>query len=176
MDINKFILEVNSVNWNRFSSEAWSHYKPENVPHALIALALADKGSADFLYIKKGEKIPDSDDMLSNAPVEFAVYDAIGNNHAGVYHAAIREALPFIIQVALFGNHLVARHCAIDILITLYCTFSPSSWSDESKELEKFVKETIRSTVLENRQNLNEFALACEENKLLVDELMEIID
>jgi len=165
MDIDQFVMKLNAVDWRNF---AGSMYEPERVADSLTSLALADQESKEGVYQIEGVEA----DLLLNAKIASDVMFAIGNDHSGTYYPAVCEALPFIIQVAIFGNHLVARNCAINILIDLYY-FCPE---DESADLEELVKDAIRAAIIENRKNFTEFAINSESNRSLIDGLLEIVD
>ena len=102
MDINKYIAEIRSIDWHSYTNE---------VPKALISLACAEQESKGGIYQQGNSDV----DLLLNAKIANDMLSSIGNNHAGCYFPIVRDALPFIIQVSLFGNHLVARNCAINI-------------------------------------------------------------
>ena len=161
MDINQFIIDVNAVNWRTFT----------DVPSRLKALALADKESREGIDFRiKGEGF----DLLLNAKIKSGVLDAIGNNHCGSYCQVVEDTLPFIIEVALYGNHVVARNCAINALIDLY-SFCPDV--DTSDDLESIVKGTIRDAISKNKANFMKFADDDKRNiSLIHDSLMSIID
>ncbi|MCL2400594.1 MAG: hypothetical protein FWC91_12725 [Defluviitaleaceae bacterium] len=166
MNIEQFIAAVKRVDWYSFGSSIY--YIPENVPNALIALALADKESKEGIYHIENIKC----DLLLNAPISSNVMFAIGNDHCGSYYPAVREALPFIVQVALLDNHLVAKNCATNILIDLYHFCSDSG----DKNLETFVKGTIRNVISSNRENFTKVAVDDARNKSLIESLMSIVD
>jgi len=187
MDINQFISEVNAVDWNSFTNSVYSYYKPENVPAALIALAVVEsefivrepkgnikKKQSLFSWLSK-EKQKDTNPNV-NFDVCHSVLTAIGNNHRGTYYAVVREALPFIMKVALSGNHLIARYCALEILYTLCIMFCPEDWSDEKRaeKLELFVKNEVKNFILENAESIEAFGNSNELSKQLANELMEI--
>jgi len=71
----------------------------------------------------------------------FIVLDAVGNNHAGFYYPVVKEALPFIIEVALDGNNVFSRRCAINTLID----FNHFSCHPEDSEVEEFIARTLRA-------------------------------
>ena len=148
MDIEQFTLEVKAVEWDRYIGPLY--YNPDDVSISLISLALADQESKERIIQIEGIEA----DLLLNAKITSDVMFAIGNDHSGTYYPAVRAALPFIIQVALYGNHVVARNCAINILIDLYA-FTPD---DGSNELLKFVQATIEKVIIENRESFTKFA------------------
>ena len=111
-------------------------------------------------------------DLLLNAEITNDVIDSIGNNHAGSYYPAVRDALPLIVHVALQGNHAVSRNCAINILIDLY-RFYPDNQSIDLREL---VQRTIKNVIMENRSNFGQFAIDDARNKSLINSLMCIVD
>jgi hypothetical protein len=158
MNMNHFKKEVQSIDWRDFP----------DIPVALFALADADQESNELLHKIDGLEF----DLLLNARVVHNVLSAIGNDHCGVYYSVARQSLPFIVQIALYGNHVVARNCAINILIDLYY-FCPEG-SDE--KLGHYVKEVIETTVTENRGDFIQFALDDKRNKSLIENLLDIID
>jgi len=81
-------------------------------------------------------------------------------------------ALPFIIEVALYGNHVVARNCAINILIDLYY-FDPEY---APQELQESVRKTIEDVIEENRANFEEFVAEYPRNATLIKSLWRIHD
>ena len=168
MDIQRFISEVNAVNWDKY--EGVDYYEPEKVPETLISLAIADEETREGLYLMENVNY-DEVDFLANPPIKSAVMFAIGNDHSGSYYPAVREALYFIIWVALSGNNLVAKNCAINLLIELY-SFCPENDSD--KDLEKFVKKTIVDTILENKENFMKLVVDDKRNKSLIENLLGI--
>ena len=168
MDIKRYKEEVSAVDWHKYGGSLY--YEPNKVPTALLALAIADTESAEGIWKIEGMEPPN---LLLNAKIKSDLLFAIGNNHSGAYYQAVQEALPFIIQVSLFGNHEVARNCAINILIDLYY-FCPVSGSSE--ELLRFVKETIKRTVNDNEENFRQFSNDYSRNKSLVTDLFGIID
>ena len=152
MDLNKFCAAINSINWNNLSCSLY--YQPESVPIALTSLGYADNETKENIYQIKGIEV----NLLLNAQICNDLLFSIGNNHRGTYYSAVRTALPFIIEVALYGNHMVARNCALNILIDLYY-FCPDSDDYNDDLLESFVKDTIKSIILENKENLIKFAM-----------------
>jgi len=158
VDIEQFKADVQSVNWCSY----------REVSNTLIAIALADKESKDGIYQLDGV----STDFLSNAKIVTNVMSTIGNDHRGVYYPVARDALPFIIQVALFGNHMVARNCAINILINMFY-FYPH---DSDEELRDFVRNTIKVAIANNVKNFTQFALDDTRNSSLVECLFAIRD
>jgi hypothetical protein len=165
MDIDKFIMEIKAVGWHSFKGD---FYVPESVPLSLISLALPEQESKEGIYPIAGI----TPDVVLNPPIKSAVMFAIGNDHRGTYDPVIREALPFIIQIALSGNHVVSRNCAINILLDLYF-FYPA---DRSDELLKFVRKTIRDAIIENRESFSKFAVDDTRNKSLIESLLSIVD
>jgi len=167
MNLDKFIEEVKAINWYDFSGSDF--YYPEKVADSLIALAYANQESREGML--------DNSDLLLNAKVASDVRFAIGNDHSGTYYPAVRKALPFISKIALFGNHLVAKNCAINILIDLYYFCSEcNDDSDSEEELMKFVKSTIERTISENRDVFVNFVVDDPRNESLVKSLLEIVD
>jgi len=160
MDINQFIARLNTVDW-------WNY---EDFPSKLKALALADQESKDGIVQIKGVE----GDLLLNAKIAGDVFRVIENNQCGSYCQVAKDALPFIIEIALFGNHVVARNCAINILIDLYYS-CPSI--DISNDSEITVKGEIRDTISKNKANFMKFADDDKRNiSLIHDSLMSIID
>jgi len=171
MNLDDFALEVKKVNWHDFKGS--EYYKPEEVAISLIALSAADEESKEGIHKIEGVEA----DLLLNAKITQEVGFAIGNFHSGTYYPAIRKALPFIIQIALSGNHLVARNCAINILIDIYY-FCPecNDGSDSEKDLMVFVKSAIKNMVSENRDIFVKFATDNPRNESLIKSLLEIIE
>lgn len=159
--MNQFMTEIQAVDWHVF----------EDAPKTLIALALANQESTENIYQIEGINV----DLLLNARITSDVLFAIGNNHRGTYYPISRKALPFIVQIALYGNHVVARNCAINILIDLFY-FCPDVFYKEDDELECFIKETIRTAITDNREAFTQFELDDKRNKSLVEGLMAIVD
>ena len=175
MDINSFIENVNSVDWQKFDDDRYFRYRFDGinsfaqiVPQSLIALALAERESEEGICQVAGI-IPD---LLLNASITSSVMFAIGNDHSGTYYPVIRSALPFIIQIALSGNHVVSKNCAINILIDLY-NFCPE---DGSNELMEFVQKTIKDMIIENKESFHKFAVDDVRNKSLIESLTSIVD
>ena len=166
MKIKEFINNVENTNWQE--CEELTCFVPEKVPAALISLALVDKESNDGIYDTKGVEY----DLLLNPKITNNLLSAVGNNHAGTYYPVIKKALSYIIQVSLSGNHIVARNCAVNILIDLYF-FHPD---DGSAELQKYVKDIIRKTIKENSKKYTELIILDYRNKSLIDTLMSIIE
>ena len=166
MDINQFISDVNSINWHSYCRE---DYQPERVPISLIALARADQESKEGIYQRAGTEV----DLLLNAKIKSDVMFAVGNDHRGTYYPVARRALPFVIQIALYGFHVVARNCAINILIDLFYFCSDC---DSDDMLNKFVKDEIKSTIIANRENFKKFAADDKRNGSLIESLMGIAD
>jgi len=155
MDMDKFIQEVNAVDWHEFGGSIY--YKPEKVADSLIALATAEN-------------------ELNN--IYFDVEFAIGNSHCGTYYPAVRKALPLIIDVALNSKYLNSKKCAIDILVDLYY-FCPECDDDRDseEELMKFVKKTIENMIVENKNYLIKFDDEyCATKISPIKDLLEIID
>jgi len=172
MDIKQFITEVETANW--YSYNGPTYYRPKDAPSSLISLALADKESTEGKYHIEGVEA----DLNLNPKITNDVLFAIGNNHSGSYYPAVREALPFIVQIALFGNHVVARNCAINILIDLYYFCADCTDTDSDPiELEQFVKEAINRAVIDNRESFEKLVINDVRNKSLIEEsLMGIIN
>jgi len=166
MDINKLIHDINTINWHIYTGE---HYQPERVPTSLIALVLADKESKEGISQREGG---DDADLLLNAKISSDVMFAIGNEHRGTYYPAVREALPFIFQIAFNGPHIVARNCAINIMINLYY-FCPQC---DSEELENFVKDSIKTVINENKSYFYQLIVDDYRHVSLVGSVMSIID
>jgi hypothetical protein len=175
MNLDRFIVNVNNVDWQQFDDAEYFKYRhdginsfAQTVPQSLIALALAELESKECIYQIAGI----TPDLLLNAPVVNDVMYAIGNNHSGTYYPVIRKALPFIIQLALLGNHMVSRNCSINILIDLYY-FYPE---DDSNELFEFVRKTISDVIRKNREEFSKFAVDNKKNSSLIESLISIID
>jgi len=180
MDINRFIENVNSVDWHKFDYTELSNRRydgiysfAQTVPTSLIALALVDKESDELLYIEGLERFGlKRTDFIANAPIDSNIKFAIGNEHRGTYYPIILEVLPFIVEVALLGNHVVSRTCAINTLIDLY-HFYPD---DGSEEMLNFVKKTIEDVIVEHRENFIKFAESDMRNKTLIEDLLCIVE
>ena len=166
MNTKHFITELTAVDWHSFGGSI--DYRPKTVSTALLALALADQESKEGIYHIEGTE----PDLLLNSKIASYVMFAVGNDHSGTYYPAIRKALPFIIQVALAGNNLVARNCAINILIDLYY-FCPE---DGDKNLMDFVKQTIKDAILSNKENFEKVAVDDARNKSLIGSLISIVE
>ena len=186
MDVGKFIVNVNNADWQKYDDAEYFRYDhggigsfSQAVPPTLIALALADEESDDLLNMKMLKKRGISrTDFISNAMIDCKVRFAIGNDHRGTYYPVIREALPFIIEVALYGNHVVARTCAINALIDLYGFEAEGSFNPEgdADELSEFVKKTIKDMVVEHRENFSKFAVDDIRNRFLIEDLFKHVD
>ena len=163
MDITRYTEMVEGINWHKFDGS--EYYKPENVPKSLVSLATVSQESIEGIY---GGGV--SVQLLLNPKTATDVLFAIGNGHSGTYYSSVRSALPFIIEVALFGNTVVARNCAINILIDLYFFCS----EDNSIELEGFVKSSIHQAVSDNKENFLQLAITDKRNKSLIESLIEI--
>jgi len=144
LDINQYIEEVNAVDWRKYDNPAYFQYRydgidsfAQTVPQALISLALVEKDEDAY------RELPTTGGGTALSPKYFEVLDAVGNNHSGCYYPVIREALPFIIKIALFGNNETVRNCAIDCLTDLY-SFYPESGFDE---LLTFVRTSIEESI-----------------------------
>ena len=180
MDINSFVERVNSTNWQKYDDAKYFQYRydginsfAQTVPQALIALALVDKESDELLDMNLLKRIGKSrTDFISNAPICSNLMFAIGNDHAGYYYPVALEALFFIIEVALYGNHVVARNCAIDSLINLYYFAS----DDDSGELTTTVKKTIKNMIIRHKDNFIKFTVDDKRCNAIVDDLVGIID
>jgi len=180
MDICRFIESVNNTDWQRFDGAKYfqNRYDGVNsfakiVPQALIDLALVDKESNELLDMGFLERTGKSRaDFIANAPICSNLMFAIGNDHAGEYYHVARGALPFILEVAVYGNHLISRTCAINILIDLYC-FGPEGGSDD---LEVFVKTSIENAINMHRENFSIFFASDMRNKELMKDLFAIVD
>jgi len=172
MDINQFISDVNSVNWNEFGGS--SFYKSEGISNTLIALARVGEQLQNVDVDRFDEE---EAKLLYSTEVTNNLLSAIGNNHRGSYYPATRKALPFIIQIAIDGNYMIAKNNAIFTLIDLY-HFSPecSDGSTSEEELKEFVNGTIKTMISENRDIFVKFAKDYPSNAPLVTDLLEIID
>jgi len=159
MDINQFVAKLNAVDW-------WNY---EDFPNKLKTLALADQESKDGIAEIKGVE----GDLLLNAKIAADVFRVIENNQCGSYCQVAKDALPFIIEIALFGNHVVARNCAINILIDLYHSCPSTNISNDSEDI---VKRKIRDTISKNKANFIKFADDDKRNiSLIHDSLMSIV-
>lgn len=178
MNVQRFIKNVNNADWQKYDDAKYFQYRHDGissfaktVPQALINLALVDKESDELLDIRLLERIGKvRADIISNAPIRSNLMFAIGNDHAGVYYPVAREALPFIIEVAIDGNHLVSRTCAIDGLIDLYY-FGPE---DDSGDLCRFVQGNIENTIVVYRENFASFFASDVRNEGLMNSLFAI--
>ena len=187
MDVKRFIEKVNGADWQRFDDAEYFRFKSDDinsfaqtVPLALIALALADKESNEQINMESLKKQGISrTDFIANYLIGSCIMFAIGNDHRGTYYPVVREALPFIIEVALYGNHVVARACAIDTLIDLYC-FEPEVYGMDSKddldELSRFVRKSISDVVSAQRNSFMQFAIDDKRNKMLIEQLFSYCD
>ena len=162
MDLNKFIENVNKINWKAFPFPDYylEYEKPEIIiPKALISLA----SSTDE------EPITWKPEHNTASPsLQAYVLNAIGNNHRGSYYPAIKEALPFIMEVALNGNNEFCRNNAIHILDLFCFTFSSE---DGDLLLDSFVKKTI----VEKKCDFIELAKIDKYNQSLIKEFIECI-
>ena len=187
MDVKGFTERVNGADWQRFDDAEYFKFRfdginsfAQTVPPTLIALALADKESDEQINMKSLKKQGISRaDFIANYPIGSSVRFAIGNDHRGTYYPVIREALPFIIEVALYGNHAVARACAIDTLVDLHC-FEPEVCGIDSKddldELLRFVRKSISDVVSAQRNSFMQFAVDDKRNKMLIEQLFSYCD
>jgi len=178
MDINEFITKVKSINWHNYTEttpiygqKSWCNYS-ETISASLITLALAESGTSAGILLAEHF----GSDLLLNPSISHDVLSAIGNDHGGTYYPVVCEALPFIFQVALFGNHLVARNSAINILIDLYY-FGPEATPDgEREKLLNFVRISIKTVISENRDNFVKFSSENPGNESLIETLLSLID
>ena len=162
MDLSKFIENVSKVNWNVFSYPDYylEHIKPEErIPHALISLASS-------VNVEPITWKPEHN--TASPSLQAYVLNVIGNNHSGSYYPVIREALPFIIEVALDGNNAFCRNNAIHILDLLCFTFSP-----EDGDL--FIKKFVETTIFEKKNNFTELAKTDNYNQSLIKEFVDCI-
>lgn len=166
IDIEKYRKEIAAVDWDKYNGSIY--YNPDKVASALTSLALVQEESSEGIYTIEGTEPPV---LLLNAKIENDLLYTVGNNHSGSYYPVVQKALPFIIQIALNGNHEVARNCAINALIELYY-FSPEN---DSTELSRFVKETIEKTIRENKENFTKFSDDYSRNKSVIADLFEIL-
>ena len=173
MHLEQYEKEVLSVDWSEFTDNRW--YVPTKVAPALIALARADTVSLEGIIFTKPFD-PETTDVLLNTAISNQVLFAIGNNHAGAYYSAVRKALPFIFQVALDGNHRVARNVAINCLIDLHFFDAACGSEYDSEELRKYVTAQIEEGIRENRSNFLQFAETHPGNRALVESLFYIVD
>lgn len=166
MDINSFIKSIKKVDWDNYSNI--KYFDSKKVIRSLYKLAKVDKESLKGIHRLRGSNL----NYLMNAKICNDVLSSIGNNHRGTYYLPVKDALPFIIQIALNGDNIVSRNCAIDILIDL-CSFSSEP---DSKELTSFVQETIRLVIENNKNNFIEFAKTDTRNDELIKFLFTCID
>jgi len=136
LDINKFTDAVNAIDWAKYKLP---DYMPQShvshIPQALIALATVEKED-------KQPEIVEIDGRKSLAGIGSRSYviGAIGNDHSGTYYAVAKDAVGFILEVALHGGNEFARRYALEVLYDLFCFNS----EDEDLALELFVHDTIR--------------------------------
>ncbi|MBP6825557.1 MAG: hypothetical protein KA165_03260 [Saprospiraceae bacterium] len=126
MNTEKTIEKIKNIDWEEYNGP--EYFSPSEVIESLCHLVL----------LTEDHQKPD---------VYNSVLFAIGNNHAGTYYPVIREALHFILEVAVEGDSEVARNCALDILTDLYMSFVPDT--DESTkftaaELKGFVEKEMK--------------------------------
>ncbi|MCL2365175.1 MAG: hypothetical protein FWC71_10985 [Defluviitaleaceae bacterium] len=170
MEINNFIERVNNANWQKYDNGINSF--AQTVPQTLIDLARVDQESDELLDLRLIERLGESRaNMIANAPIGSNLLFAIGNDHAGSYYAVAQVALPFIIEVALYGNHIVARTCAINCLIDLY-----HFESEDGLEVEKYVREQIKEAINVNKENFTSFFASDKRNNDVMIYLFEITD
>ena len=154
------IDKVSSINWPQYSGP--EYYNAMKVPEALYQLVRLDR--------------EENRDATYNI-----VLNAIGNNHCGTYYPAVIDAINFIIDTALNNDSEVARNCALDMMIDLYCTFSPELGSYNFlsfDEVEKaftskfeFVLDKLKILSTSNTESTRNKKLAEE----LVDEISEFL-
>ena len=139
INIDKFTMAVNAVVWQKYDEPKYFRYYADGinsfadiVPQSLIALA-----SAEYVEPMMAGGYP------VYPQVAGGVLDSIGNNHNGTYYPVVREALPFIMEVALNGNNKFSRGYAVNVLDDLYC-FSPDMRVDV-EGLQDFVRSTIEA-------------------------------
>lgn len=103
---------------------------------------------------------------------------AIGNDHSGTHYSAVKKALPFIIQVAIFGNHVVDLSSAIDALIDLNYFYPDAEEVDSEvfEELLQFVRLTIERTNLENKEYFIKFAYDDIRYKSMIEDLFGLLE
>jgi hypothetical protein len=155
VDIQKYIADVKSIDWNKYKYRAYN--SPQNVCDTLVSLAIAENEEEN----RKG-------DVLLAPAVYNDVLSAIGNNHAGTYYPVALEALPFILKVALYGNHEISRNCAINILNELFFFTS----EDGDLELDKRIKIEIAN----HKENFIELSHVDEKNSELLNDFVECIN
>jgi len=168
LDINQFIEEVNAVDWRKYDNPTYFQYRydginsfAQTVPQALISLALAEK--EEDMY----RELPTTGGGTVISPKYFEMLDAVGHNSSGCYYPVIREALPFIIKIALSGNNEAARNCAINCLIDLYW-FYPEDGFDELRVF-------VRTNIEENIDDLVKVSTADNLDEELRESLLEIL-
>jgi len=169
MDIDKFIEEVASVDWRKYDKPEYFQYRydginsfAQTIPQALISLALVQKEEDKYC------EVPVTGGGTALSPKYFDVLDAVGSNSRGCYYPVIRDALPFIIKIALYGNSAAARNCAIDCLIDLY-SFCPEHGLDD---LQVFV----RTSMEQKKDDFIKLSITDKQNKDLINELIESIN
>jgi hypothetical protein len=115
-------------------------------------------------------------DVLLNTKISSEVRNAIGHEHSGSFFPVAQKAVPFIIQVPLYGKHYVAKNCAINILIDLYyyCFFSMEH-DDNDKGWKCFTIDAIKAAVSENRENFTQFFADDSRNASLSKSLMDVL-
>ena len=187
MDINQFIKELNNVDWHKYDNKVYFQYRHDGIntfskiiPKVLESLAFLDKEEkSNEELIKNGKNIG----LLLNGKMYNEVLSTIGNNHGGTYYTVIEKALPFILKVALFGNHVVARNCAINCLIDLY-HFEADDGSHKNNVSEPFIKtkkeeqlETyVKNIIEENKNNFIKLSMEDIINRKLLKKFIEEID
>jgi len=144
LNIEQFIKEVNNVDWRKYDNPEYFQFMyngissfAETVPQALISLAVIKKD--EDMY----RELPTTGGGTALSPKYFEVLDAVGHNGSGCYYPVIREALPFIITIALSGNSVAAKNSAINCLEELY-EFYPERGFDE---LRTFVRKSIKKNI-----------------------------
>ena len=127
MNTHKTIEKIKTIDWAEYNGP--EYFSPAEVVESLCQLVLL------------------TEDHLRQTVYDRVLF-AIGNNHAGTYYPVIREALDFILEVAVEGASEVARNCALDILTDLYLSFVPDtgmSTKFTAAGLKEFVEKRIKS-------------------------------
>ena len=145
------------VNWDSY--EGPEYYEPERAKNSLLSLVSLDN-------------------EIENTKTYNNVLFGIGNNHAGTYYPAAREAVKIICEIATKSECEISKNCALEILVDLYCSFEPelgSYSSISSEQLESLIFQEIES--LENIfVKMLSLSNESDRNKSLAKELLESID
>jgi hypothetical protein len=189
MNIEKFIQELNTIDWESFEiPEDWREWKsPKEVPRALIYLAKSgyEEPITPESLAREQYSEPKDAEILSqilnnlslspynNLPIAPSacrfVLNAVGNDHSGEYFSVIKAALPFLIEIALDGNNEYTRYYAAEIL-DLFCFTFISANGD--KQIEDFVI----TSILNRRNDFAKIAESCQYKKSFYEEFVESMD